>query len=162
MVTFEKVTPETLPVLADMADVVWHEFFPCILTPEQIDYMVEKFQSQPAMTAQMAEGYEYYFILDGDTRVGYTGIHPENGRLFLSKLYILKDFRQKGYAQKAFDFLASYCRERDLHSIWLTVNRHNTGAIHAYKKRGFTVIREQKADIGNGFVMDDYVMELTL
>ena len=162
MIAFEPVTADTLPILAAMADEIWHEFFPCILSPEQIDYMVEKFQSLPAMEKQLADGYEYFFITDGATRVGYTGIHPEDSKLFLSKLYLQKDARKKGYAQKTLDFLAEYCREQKLRSIWLTVNRYNDAAISAYQKRGFRIIREQKADIGNGFFMDDYIMELTI
>lgn len=159
MVTFEMVKRDGLPALAAMADTVWHEFFPCILTAGQIDYMVEKFQSQAALARQIEDGYSYYFILDEGERVGYMGIQPKDGKLFLSKLYILEPYRQKGYAGKAFAFLAGYCREHSLKSIWLTVNRHNDHAIGVYKNKGFTVVREQKTDIGSGYIMDDYVME---
>ncbi len=160
MVSFEKVDKDSLTELAAMADEVWHEFFPRIITMGQIDYMVEKFQSRGAMEKQIDDGYSYYFIMDDGRKVGYTGIQPKDGKLFLSKLYIMKPYRKKGYAGKAFVFLADFCRENGLKSIWLTVNRHNDDAVGVYKKKGFTVIREQKADIGNGYVMDDYVMEL--
>lgn len=160
MVAFEKVDKDSLPVLAAMADTVWHEFFPCILTAGQIDYMVEKFQSQAAIEKQIEDGYIYYFILDEGERIGYMGVQPKNGKLFLSKLYILEPYRKKGYAGKAFAFLVDYCREHGLKSIWLTVNRHNDHAVGVYKKKGFTAVREQKTDIGNGYIMDDFVMEL--
>jgi len=41
----------------------------------------------------------------------------------------------------------------------LTVNKNNTDAIAAYKKIGFRMSDLIKIDIGNGFFMDDFVME---
>lgn len=156
-------TDEQLKTLAEKANVVWHEFFPCILTEGQIDYMVEKFQSYEAMKNQMEnDGYEYYFITAGDKILGYTGIKKEAERLFLSKLYLLKENRGKGYASEAFEFLINYCKKNGLKSIYLTVNKQNEHTIAVYKKKGFKIIDTQVADIGNGYVMDDYIMELKL
>ena len=62
---------DSLSEVAEMADKVWHEYFPCILTEQQIDYMVDRFQSEHAMREQvMDKGYRYAFIVDGDVRVG--------------------------------------------------------------------------------------------
>ena len=156
-------TDEQLKTLAETANIVWHEFFPCILTEEQIDYMVDKFQSYEAMKNQMKnDGYEYYFITADDKILGYTGIKKEQERLFLSKLYLLKENRGKGYASGAFEQLILYCKDNDLKSIYLTVNKHNEHTIAVYKKRGFEIIDTQVADIGNGFVMDDYIMEMKI
>ncbi len=154
---------ERLQTLAKIANEVWHEFFPCILTEGQIDYMVEKFQSYNAMKNQMEnDGYEYYFIALEDKQLGYTGIKKEESRLFLSKLYLLKENRGKGYASAVFKWLISYCKENGLKSIYLTVNKNNENTIAVYKKKGFKVIDTQVADIGNGFVMDDYIMEMKI
>ena len=156
-------TDEQLKILAKKANIVWHEFFPCILTEGQIDYMVEKFQSYDAMKNQMEnEGYEYYFITADDKILGYTGIKKEAGneKLFLSKLYLLKENRGKGYASAAFEFLIKYCKDNGLKSIYLTVNKQNEHTIAVYQNKGFEVIDTQVADIGNGYVMDDYIMEM--
>ena len=82
--------------------------------------------------------------------------------MFLSKLYLQKAHRGKGYASRAVEFLEGICKQESLSAIWLTVNRYNYDTIEVYKKKGFTVIREQVADIGGGYVMDDYIMEYTL
>ncbi len=158
---FQKVeTEEQLRTLAVLADAIWHEFFPGIITVEQVDYMVRKFQSYDAMRQQIREGYIYYlFALDGEI-IGYTGIHPEEDeRLFLSKLYLKKEYRGQGLASEAFEFLVQFCKDHGLGSIWLTVNRYNEHSILVYEKKGFVKVRTQAADIGNGFVMDDYIME---
>lgn len=153
-------TKEQICTLAAIADEVWHEHFVSILSSEQIDYMVDKFQSEHAMTDQLKnQGYEYYLLKLKDTDIGYTGIRKDEDKLFLSKLYILKEFRGKGYASEAFQFLEGLCVKRGLLSIWLTVNRYNENTIAVYKKKGFEIIKTQVADIGNGYVMDDYIME---
>jgi RimJ/RimL family protein N-acetyltransferase len=147
--------------LADIADKVWHEFFPGIISDEQIDYMVDKFQSKKAIKAQLEEGYEYYLMKLADIYIGYVGIHPEHNinRMFLSKIYILKPYRGKGYATQAFNFLEGLSVAYGLSNIYLTVNKNNESSIKVYEHRGFTKIDEQVTDIGGGFVMDDYVYE---
>ena len=64
------------------------------------------------------------------------------------------------YGSDNTDVKAIVCRDNDMCSIYLTVNRHNTHAYEVYLHKGFTVIREEVNDIGFGFVMDDYIMEL--
>lgn len=153
-------TKEQIGTLAAIADEVWHQHFVSILSLEQIDYMVDKFQSEHAMTDQLQnQGYEYYLLKLKDSYIGYTGIRKDDDKLFLSKLYILKEFRGKGYASEVFQFLEDLCEKRGLIAIWLTVNRYNDNTIAVYKKKGFEIIKTQVADIGNGYVMDDYVME---
>lgn len=160
-INFCKVTSkEDIKELACIANEIWHQHFVTILSPEQIDYMVDKFQSEHAMTEQInAEGYEYYFLQADGKNIGYTGIRMDNDKLFLSKLYIRKEYRGNGYASQAFSFLEELCKERRLSAIWLTVNRYNDHTIEVYKRKGFAIIRTQVADIGQGYVMDDYIME---
>lgn len=93
-ITFDSITAEKIPQLAVMADEIWHEFFPGVISEAQIDYMVEKFQSPKAIEAQITEQeYEYYFIQYGDFSCGYLGFRPDGERLFLSKLYLKREYR---------------------------------------------------------------------
>lgn len=159
----EVQTEQQIEAAAALADEIWHEWFPSILSAEQIDYMVDKFQSVRAMTEQIGDGYIYYILRKGDVRIGYTAIRPDpDGRLFLSKIYIKKEYRGNGYASEVFAFLKAYCREHGLSAIWLTVNKHNDNSIAVYKKSGFRIIGEDVTDIGNGYVMDDYFFQLDI
>ncbi|MBS5399665.1 MAG: GNAT family N-acetyltransferase [Lachnospiraceae bacterium] len=146
--------------IADLAKVIWNEHFTPIIGKDQVDYMVEKFQSYPALKEQISEGYEYYQIFSGGEFCGYTGIHPgEDNRLFLSKLYLKKESRGHHLATGAFSFLKEICRERGYSAIWLTCNKHNDNSLGVYRHFGFEIIDTQEADIGGGFIMDDYIME---
>ena len=78
-----RVKKEKLSVLADLASEIWHEYFPCILSEGQIDYMVEKFQSLKAMMEQVeSQGYEYFFLCEEETYLGYMGIRLERETFF--------------------------------------------------------------------------------
>ncbi len=158
-----KYLPE-LRKVAELADEIWHECFPGIITEAQIDYMVEKFQSLDAMCRQIEEqGYTYLSVYDGGELCGYIGIKPENDeRLFLSKLYLRSDRRGRGIASIMLDKVAEEARILGKTSVYLTVNKHNDHAVSVYKKRGFEVTDLIVTDIGNGFVMDDFVMALKL
>ena len=60
------------------------------------------------------------------------------------------------------DLLMRLCREQGLTALYLTVNRENIGSIAAYIAMGFRTVREQVTDIGEGYVMDDLVMEMCI
>lgn len=153
-----KTSEEEICDLAKLAEEIWRQHFPSIIGNEQVDYMLDKFQSEKAMKDQLSKGYEYYFLrLDGEN-IGYFGIQPQDdGTLFLSKLYIRLSERGKGFAREAFEFMKKLCKERGYCRIWLTVNKYNHSTIAVYEKFGMKILRSQVSDIGNGFVMDDYV-----
>lgn len=153
-------TTEEIAELAQVAAEIWREYYVSIITIEQIEYMIGKFQSVSAIEDQIHhQGYEYYFIHNDESVVGYMSVKEEENKLFLSKFYISKEHRGRGYASQASAFLEQLCKDRNLSRIWLTVNRYNTSTIKVYEKKGFQIVKEQKADIGNGFVMDDFIME---
>lgn len=159
----EAKTPSQIARTAAMADEIWHEWFPRILSADQINYMVEKFQSEAAMTRQMnEEGYRYFIIRKGETPLGYTAVKPDGDSLFLSKLYLKKEHRGNGYSREVMDFLRELCGEYGFSSIWLTVNKYNESSIAVYKKLGFELFGDGVTDIGSGYVMDDYYFRLKI
>ncbi len=163
MITLTPVhNADDIRTLAAAADIVWHEYFSSLLSPEQIDYMVEKFQSVPAITGQLAQGYQYFLLRQDEKAAGYTGIHLEEDRLFLSKLYVLAPYRKQGLSSLMLEKLQAIARQAGKSAIYLTVNKYNENSIAVYKHKGFRIIDSTVTDIGHGFVMDDYIMELSL
>lgn len=165
MISINRVeTDGKLRDVAELAEKIWHEFFPVILSEEQIDYMVEKFQSYDAMKEQVAnQDYCYFAVSDNDGLCGYIAVKPEkDSRFFLSKLYLKSDRRGKGIASEMLKRVFSEAEKAGKTSVYLTVNKYNDHAVNVYKKKGFEVIDSVVTDIGNGFVMDDYIMEYRL
>ena len=181
--TFKLVETENdLQVTARMAHDIWFEYWPGLIGPAQTEYMVKNMQSLPAITRDIREvGYRYWILLDEQgTRVGYTcalvedfSANPDapeaakhgdeitkraTKRLFISKIYLYARERGKHYASRVIEFYEQLCRDEGLSAMYLTVNRGNELAIRAYLGRGFETIEEKAADIGGGFIMDDYIM----
>ena len=162
MLEYKKVSNEqnSIKELAKLTSEIWHEYWTVILSSEQIDYMVDKFQSEHAITEQIEnENYVYFYIISDGEKAGYIGMSKKSDYLFLSKLYIKKQFRHKGMGTKSFDFIKGYTKEQGYNKIKLTVNKYNKNTIEAYYKWGFKTVDSVVTDIGGGFVMDDYIME---
>ena len=160
---YKAETLQQIQAVADIAETVWHETYDPILPAGQTEYMIEKFQSVRAVQNQLAEkGYIYYLLRCEGVDAGFFAIVPGDGEMMLSKIYLLHKFRGRGGVKKAFEFIKSLAENRGMHRIWLTVNKENIYAQEVYRHFGFDVYGTQTADIGNGYVMDDYLMELTL
>ena len=108
----------------------------------------------------MEGGYTYLMMREGSRTVGYAAYVPEGDRLFLSKIYILKDFRHQGRTSAVFDHLREVARALGLRAVYLTVNRENTNSVEVYKHEGFEIVDTQDKPIGDGFVMNDFIMEM--
>ncbi|MGB6300944.1 MAG: GNAT family N-acetyltransferase [Rivularia sp. (in: cyanobacteria)] len=162
MIEFKIVdNPQAIAQVANLAKEIWNQHYLPIIGNEQVVYMLDKFQSERAIKEQIAEGYKYYLIIDNQienqVEVGYFSVKDKAAKLFLSKLYVLDSFRGKGIGKQAIKFIKSTF---DNPVIQLTVNKNNFNSIAFYKKVGFKIVDDVVTDIGNGFVMDDYVMEM--
>jgi len=161
---FEKlaVTDEKeLEAMSSMATEIVREHFDPIIGKAQNDYMIEKFQTVDAIREQLEQGYEYFFVSDGERRIGFLAFYPRKDVMYISKFYLYKKDRGHGYSREMMDFVIKNARDRGFGSIELNVNRNNS-AIYAYEKLGFKVARMEKKDIGSGFYMDDYVYSLEI
>ena len=150
----DEILIEKIEVIARQ---IWTEHYSPIIGIKQVNYMLDKFQSKEAMKRQMMQGYQYYAVLIEDLLIGYFSVQLRESSLFLSKAYLLKDYRGKGIFSTMMSFIEHLGNELGANQIELTVNKYNSGSHKVYEAKGF--IREEEAvfDIGNGYVMDDYI-----
>ncbi|MDR1000810.1 MAG: GNAT family N-acetyltransferase [Clostridiales bacterium] len=164
-------------LISALAEEIWREHYLPLIGAAQVDYMLAKYQSPTQIFEDITvNGYTYYVAvlndnskasaLPGSTAmmseaIGYAACQPRDGYLFLSKLYVRKDCRRQGVAHLFLNAAKSLCQEYGLDRIRLTVNKNNAGSVAAYGKLGFNRIDSVVTDIGGGFVMDDYIMELS-
>jgi len=163
MIEFVEVKLSEIKQLAELASEIWHEYWTGKMSDSQIDYMLDRFQSEKAMINQINnENYTYFYILCDNQKAGYTALSDKQDFLFLSKIYIKKEYRHKGIGTKAFDFIRQYAAMKNHNKIRLTVKKDNQNSVNAYIKWGFKTVDSVVTDIENGFVMDDYIMEFSL
>lgn len=161
MTTFCEIKPDDdLAPLAALAREIWTEYYTPLLGAAQIEYMLKNFQSEAPMRRQLTEQhYRYFYLMQDGEAAGYLGIQLEDHALFLSKLYVRRACRGRGTARDVMAFVEGWARGANLDRVWLTVNRGNEGSIRSYERMGFTNVGTQDADIGGGYIMDDYLFE---
>ena len=155
--------------LSALASAIVKEYYDPLLGPAQNDYMIEQFQSVPAIYGQIESGYRYMIVRDEGSSsgedillpqdAGFFGWYPRKDELYLSKFYLKADRRQHGYGRKIISYLLDEAAALGLRRISLNVNKYNE-SVEVYHKLGFSVVRSEVNDIGEGYVMDDFVMEL--
>jgi ribosomal protein S18 acetylase RimI-like enzyme len=147
----------------ELAHAIWREYYPGIISTEQIEYMLRAGYSLEALRRDLTQGQIRYdrASIDG-TLVGFSayGPHSDAGALMLHKLYVDAAQRGRGCARKLVEAASEYARAHSFDCIVLRVNKGNRVAIAAYERIGFTHQGSIISDIGGGFCMDDYLMKL--
>ncbi len=152
-----------IQVVADLASKIWNEHYIPIIGVEQVDYMLKTFQSAVAIERQInSENQEYYLIYHKSEPSGYIAVKYDGLELFLSKFYLLKEKRGAGLGKEGLKFIINRAKELGASAINLTVNKYNINSIKAYEQMGFLNIGSVVADIGSGYVMDDFKMRLEI
>ncbi len=161
-IELKKVESDEISAMCQVAEKAWHISYDQLLPPGQVDYMVERFQSPKAVKEQInQENYVYYMVLADGTPKGFAGFAPwyqGQEEMFLSKVYLLPEVQGQGAAGKMFRLVESEAQRQGLSAIRLTVNKQNAHAIEVYQHYGFKIIDSVVTDIGEGYVMDDYIM----
>lgn len=162
---FVQVLPSDADAIRELSALASHivkKHYDPILGSEQNDYMIEKFQSVHAIEQQLRDGYTYYFACtDAGEKIGFMGFYPRNGGLYLSKFYLLEEYRGRGISREMMGFVIEQAKKIDADEVTLNVNKYNF-AQKVYEKLGFHKIRDEKIDIGHGYYMDDFVYEFPL
>ncbi len=158
-VFFPVMTEDDAMIVESLARDIWTKHYTPIIGREQVEYMLERYQSSEAILGQIGAGVLYFLIKAETGIVGYLAVQPRTDELFLSKIYVSSGERGKGYGKQAVQFAETLAKLRRLGKIVLTVNKNNVDSIRAYEKMGFKNTGALVQDIGSGFVMDDYRME---
>jgi ribosomal protein S18 acetylase RimI-like enzyme len=159
--TIVSATEADLGEVAALAGVIWRRHYPSIISHSQIDYMLEHGYSHEALSRFIEEeGAGLLLVRDGERLVGFAAYHRVDppGELKLQKLYVHQDLQRRGVGSRLIATAEATARAQCCSALILNVNKSNVQAIRAYEKNGFAVRESVVVDIGNGFVMDDYIM----
>lgn len=160
-----KADKSDIPTIQKIAEESWWANYPGIISDEQIAYMLEKMYSEKTLQEHFQNpNYHYYIISDEEkTPQGILGFEFdfEKDTTKLHRIYLLKESKGKGFGKLGVDFLKKEVEKFGNSRIILNVNKENKAKLF-YDSQGFSVYKEIVLDIGDGFVMDDYLMEFVL
>jgi ribosomal protein S18 acetylase RimI-like enzyme len=162
MISIEKNEDTNFTAIRAIAKEVWPIAYGTILSEIQLDYMMEMMYSIDSLQLQ-ANSKNHHFILanENDVTLGFASYEfniSETSKTKIHKIYILSTQQGKGIGKKLIDFIHTEAKNHHQEALLLNVNKYNS-AQDFYKKLGFTIDHEEVIDIGNGYVMDDYVMQ---
>ena len=162
-----KASLEDIPSIRAMADVAFRHTYRDILSPSQMEYMMEMMYSEESLRRQMTQEENVFYIEEGR---GYVSIRPDGetadsrARFHLEKIYILPRWQKTGLGRLLFDKAVEEARTAaggKPARIELNVNRANP-ALGFYEHLGMRRDREGDFPIGEGFYMNDYIMALDI
>lgn len=165
MIKITAATINDIKQIQNIVDITWPITYGEILSKEQLDYMLGLFYSTEALNEQYNKKIQLFYMIDEDeTNIGFIGIeHNYNGEAVtkIHKIYLLPETQGKGIGKKVIDEIGKLASENNSKALLLNVNRFNS-ALGFYKKIGFEVKEEVDIEIGNSYLMEDYVMEKKL
>ena len=158
--TLRAATTGDIPILRALADRIWRVSYQEMLTSAQMDYMLGWMYSAATLEREMAEGVRYELAELRGNPVGYLALSydSELHRAELHKLYLAPELQGRGFGQVMLQAALAQAAKLGAGEVRLRVNRHNARALRAYDCAGFQIESELCQDIGDGFVMDDFVM----
>lgn len=154
-------TAADVAVVQRLADVIWHEHYPSIISPAQIDYMLARGYSDEALRKYLRDpGAGLVILHAGGGPAGFVAWARagEPATTKLDKLYVLASARGIGCGRRLIEHVEAAARHDGARTVVLNVNKRNVKAIAAYRACGYAVRESVVVDIGGGHVMDDYVM----
>jgi RimJ/RimL family protein N-acetyltransferase len=152
-----KAVDKDIPEIAALAEKIWKVHYPPIIGMAQVEYMLNIMYSTEALLNQINAGQNFYFIRKEGKNIGYFGVSNDvPTELFIHKFYIDSESQGKGIGMQAFHLLIDMYPQ--CATARLTVNRHNYKSINFYFKAGFVISEVKDFDIGEGYVMNDFIM----
>jgi diamine N-acetyltransferase len=156
------VTIEQIPYIQKIANSTWPSTFKNILSAQQIDYMLEMMYSTEILQQQLQKNHHFFLFFEDNSPLGFIGLEHNclsSNKTKIHKIYIIPEAQGKGIGKKLIDRAENEAKAHQDHALFLNVNRYNQSAIAFYQSMDFEITRSEDIDIGNGFLMEDYVME---
>lgn len=164
MISFRKATENDITLIGELAEKSWNASYIGIISQDQVEYMLRLMYSPKVISGHLQNSnYHYYIILFNEIPAGFIGFenHYEKNTTKLHRIYLLQEFKGQGLGKAGLTFLKKQVKQVSDKRIILNVNKANH-AKKVYESQGFKIYETGIFDIGNGFVMDDYLMEYFL
>ncbi|MCL6258801.1 GNAT family N-acetyltransferase [Aquiflexum sp. TKW24L] len=166
MIDIAKATLEQLSIVQKIAHQTWPVTFSNILTPDQISFMLDWMYDLKALEQQVKEkGHVFLLAKEEGEFLGFAAYEvncQDQAKTKIHKIYILPGTQGKGVGKSLINKIKNIAIENGDGCLFLNVNRFNEKAIEFYSYIGFYEAYREVIDIGNGFIMDDVVMEMNL
>lgn len=156
-IAITKATEKDLEKIHQLAGEIWRKHYPGIISTEQINYMLDKMYSTTTLKNQFDKGMQFYIVSYKESAMGYFAYSiTEETNYFLHKIYIKPEYQGFGTGKTLLNYIFNLMTSES--ELRLQVNRKNFKSINFYFKAGFIIENVLDTDIGQGYMMEDFVM----
>lgn len=160
--SIRKASDEDIMLIKDLCSQIWPQTYASILPQQQIEYMMDMMYSEAALHQQMQDQHQFLIVYNSGIPIGFASYSEVEPTIFkLHKIYLLSLQQGKGTGRFVIDQIVQDILPKGATALILNVNRNNA-AKSFYEKLGFEVLRIEDISIGNGYFMNDYIMELKI
>jgi len=147
-------------VVSTLAHATWPETYENIVGKVQLEYMLGILYSEMSLYRQMDEGQQFFIAELSAEPAGFAAVSQDHtiGVFKVHKLYVHPLVQGKGIGQELLIKIIQVAKNNNTSVIRLNVNRHNP-AKNFYERYGFIIVGQEDIAIGEGYFMNDYVME---
>lgn len=154
-----RASENDIQIIRQLAFAIWPATYKSILSADQIAYMLDKMYKEAALKSQFQDNHKFLIAYRSNKPVAFAGYsQKENQKWYLNKIYVLEEEKGKGIGKMLIEYIIAELKANNFHCLVLNVNRYNK-AKEFYEHLGFKVISEEDIPIGNGYYMNDYVLE---
>lgn len=164
MIQIVEATSQDLPLIRQLAEQTFHVTYLPLQPKEKVEYLFDMMYSPPSLADQFNKGQCFIIARDKSGNLGYASYEincKKEGTTKIHKIYVLPTAQGKGVGKRLIGAIAETALQNKNQILSLNVYRKNP-AIEFYQKIGFKIAEEVNIDVGNGFIMNDYVMEKNL
>ncbi len=162
MISIRKATFDDIRIIQQIAHITWYPTFEEILSEEQIGFMLEMMYSTGSLTEQIqSKKHNFYLAEENNIALGFISVefhYQKQSTAKIHKIYILPSAQGKGVGKLLMQKAESLAKESNQNTISLNVNRFNK-ALNFYENLGYKIVKSEDIDIGNGYLMEDFVLE---
>jgi ribosomal protein S18 acetylase RimI-like enzyme len=166
MISFKKAGIADIDTIRALAFKIWPPTYTAILSPPQMEYMLNMMYSKTSLQKQIEQQQHTFILIYHNKKPAGFASYSLNKNFIkssytLHKIYVLPQQQGVGLGKKIIEYIINDIILLGAKTIELNVNRNNK-AKGFYEKLGFRIIKEEDIDIGNGYFMNDFVMEKIL
>lgn len=159
-----KATAAEMHIVTELAELIWPQTYSDYISAAQLRYMLDLMYNPVELLAQYHKGYVFLIANVEGKDVGFacSSVLEESDHIYkLQKLYVLPSTQGMGIGKLLIDEVLALAEAKGGKFLQLNVNRNNK-ATNFYLKRGFKIKETVDLEIGSGFFMNDYIMELPI
>jgi len=160
--TIRRADATDIEIIRNLALEIWPRTYSQLFSPQQVIYMLNIWFSEASLLKQMRDQHQFTLIYSGSFPIGFASCSEVRPYVFkLHRIYILPAYQGLGAGKCIMNHIIKEIKSGNASSLILNITQNNPAKAF-YEQLGFQVVRTESTKVGNGIMINDFVMELDL